>query len=124
MKSKQKTEENYLERCPVRPEWIAWSADEKGIVTLAIENKGVMNRIAQKLLKKPKVSHIHLDEIGSFVWPLIDGETMLAEMGAPLEARFGEKAKPTYERLAKFFQILESYGFVEWKSVIDNDSCL
>ncbi|MBR6616952.1 MAG: PqqD family protein [Oscillospiraceae bacterium] len=109
-------EENYLERCPVRPEWIAWSADENGIVTLDIENKGLANRLAQKLLKKPKVSHIHLDEIGSFVWPMIDGQKTIMDMGEPMEEHFGDLAKPTYERLAKFFQILESYGFVEWKT--------
>lgn len=113
-RSKQ-SEENYLERIPVRPDWIEWSADENGIVTLDIENKGMMNRIAQKLLKKPEVSHIHLDEIGSFVWPLIDGEKNIADFGPYMEERFGEQAHPTYERLAKFFQILESYHFVEWK---------
>lgn len=115
MKSKKKTEENYLEKCPVRPEWLTWVTDEQGIVTLHIENKGIMNRIAQKLLKKPKVTYIHLDEIGSFVWPLIDGERRIMDMGALMEEHFGEKAHPTYERLAKFFQILESYGFVTWK---------
>ena len=115
MKRKQQCEENYLEKIPVRPDWIEWSADENGTVTLDIENKGIMNRIAQKLLKKPRVSHIHLDEIGSFVWPMIDGERKISDMGEPLEEHFGEKAKPTYERLAKFFQILESYNFVEWK---------
>lgn len=115
MKNKKQSQENYLEKCPVRPEHIKWSADENGIVTLDIENKGVFNRIAQKLLKKPKVTHIHLDEIGSFVWPMIDGEKKIMDMGEPMEEHFGEKAHPTYERLAKFFQILESYGFVEWK---------
>lgn len=114
MKSKQNREENYLERIPVHPERIGWSTDENGIVTLDIENTGLMNRIAQKLLKKPKVSHIHLDEIGSFVWPMIDGRRSIADMGPAMEEHFGEKAQPTYERLAKFFQILESYKFVEW----------
>lgn len=115
MSKKQKTEENYLERIPVHPDWIKWSADENGMITIDIENKGIMNRIAQKLLKKPKVSHIHLDEIGSFVWPMIDGEKTISDMGNPLEEHFGDKAKPTFERLAQFFRVLESYGFVEWK---------
>ncbi len=115
MRSKQKKEENYLERCPKRPERFGWTQDEEGLVTLEIENKGIMNRIAQKLLKKPEVTHIHLDEYGSFIWGMIDGERTIEEMGAPMEERFGDAAKPTYERLAKFFQILESYNFVEWK---------
>ena len=107
--------QNYLEKIPVRPEGIKWSADEKGIVTLDIENTGVFNRIAQKLFKKPKVSHVHLDEIGSFVWPLLDGEKNIVELGRLVEERFGEKANPLYERLAKYFQILDSYHFIEWK---------
>ncbi len=113
-KKKTDPKENYLEKIPVRPEWLHWSQDEQGNVTLDIENKGIANRIAQKLLKKPKVSHVHLDEIGSFVWPLIDGKSSITDIGIPVEEHFGDRAKPTYERLAKFFQILESYKFIEW----------
>ncbi len=114
-KKKEIISKNYLEKIPVRPGHIAWDADEKGMVTLHIENKGVMKRITQVLLKKPKISHIHLDETGSFVWPLMDGEKDLIEIGKDVEAHFGDAAKPLYERLAKYFQILDSYGFVEWK---------
>ena len=107
--------ENYLVRKPSRPEGISWSADENGIITLDIENTGAFNRIAQKFFKKPKVTHIHLDEIGSFVWPLLGGEKNIIELGKEVENHFGEKANPLYERLAKYFQILDSYHFVEWK---------
>ena len=114
-KKKEIISKNYLEKIPLRPAHIAWSADEEGIVTLDIENTGLFNRVAQKLLHKPKVSHIHLDETGSFVWPLIDGEKNIIELGKYVEEHFGDKANPLYERLAKYFQILDSYGFVEWK---------
>ena len=114
-KKKNVISQNYLEKIPVRPEHIQWSADEDGIVTLDIENSGLFNRVAQKLFKKPKVSHIHLDEMGSFVWPLLDEEKNIIELGKLVEAEFGEKANPLYERLAKYFQILDSYQFIEWK---------
>lgn len=114
-KNKTGVSENYLERKPSRPEGISWSVDEKGIVTLDIENTGAFNRIAQKILKKPKVTHIHLDKTGSFVWPLLDGEKTIIELGKDVEAEFGEKANPLYERLAKYFQILDGYHFIEWK---------
>ncbi len=114
-KKKNVISQNYLEKIPVRPETIKWSTDENGIVTLDIENTGVFNRVAQKLLKKPKVSHIHLDEMGSFVWPLLDDNRNIIELGRLVEAEFGEKADPLYERLAKYFQILDSYQFIEWK---------
>lgn len=115
MKINKKTSENYLEKIPLRNPEIKWTADENGIVTLQVENKGVANKIAQKLLKKPEISYIHLDENGSFVWPLIDGERDIIAIGELVEEHFGEKANPLYERLAKFFQILDSYGFVSWK---------
>jgi len=115
MKKEKKKSENYLERKPARPEHIKWSADESGIITLDIENKGAMNRIAQKLFKKPKVSHIHLDKMGSFVWPLMDGKKDIVAIGVLVKEHFGEEAEPLYERLAKYFQILDSYSFVEWK---------
>ena len=115
MKKNKKESENYLERRRMRPEGIEWTTDEKGIITLDIENKGFFNRVAQKFFKKPKVSHIHLDEMGSFVWPLLDGEKDIVALGVLVKEHFGEKAEPLYERLAKYFQILDSYSFVEWK---------
>lgn len=111
---KQASSENYLERKPKRPEGLPWSADAQGIVTLDIENTGVMNRMAQKLFHKPRITHIHLDEIGSFVWPLLDGERDIIALGTLVQEQFGDKAEPLYERLAKYFQILDSYHFVEW----------
>lgn len=114
-KKDNKISANYLEKVPVKPQHIQWSVEENGLVTLDIENKGAFNRIAQKLFKKPKISHIHLDEMGSFIWPLIDGERDILSLGKLVEDEFGEKAKPLYERLAKYFQILDSYGFIRWK---------
>lgn len=105
--------ENYLERIPQRSEELSWSEDS-GKITLEIENKGVLNRIFQKLLKKPKISYIHLDEIGSFVWPLMDGEKTIIDIAKAVEEKFGEKANPLYERLAEYFRILESYQFISF----------
>lgn len=107
-------EQNYLDKVPVRNGAIAWTTDEEGIVTLEIENKGIFNRIAQKLFKKPPVTYVHLDKTGSFVWPLIDGETDIAALAEKVDEHFGEEAHPLYERLVKYFQILDSYHFIKW----------
>ena len=111
-----KEEKNYLDNIPVRSEKIKWSTDDRGAVPLEIENKGIFNRIFQTLFKKPKTSYIHLDEMGSYVWPLIDGERDITAIGKLVDEKFGETAHPLYERLAKFFQVLESYGFVSVKN--------
>ena len=115
MKQKNAKSENYLERCPMRKEEIPWSVDKRGIVTLEITNTGFFHWNAQKFFGRPKVSHIHLDEIGSFVWPLMDGERDMIALGVLVKEHFGEEAEPLYERLAKYVQILESYTFIYWK---------
>ena len=50
------------------------------------------------------------------MWPIIDGEKDITEIGKLVDGHFGEKAHPLYERLAKYFQILESYGFISFKN--------
>lgn len=109
---KKKKNENYLEKKPKRKEGLAWETSEDGISTIAIENRGFFNRLFQILLKKPKISYVHLDEMGSFLWQSFDGEKDLVRLGEEFKARFGEKAEPLYPRIAKYVQILESYGFV------------
>ena len=110
-----KNSKNYLDFIPSKKVGMNWTVDEQGIVTLEVENKGFFNFLAQKLFKKPKISYVHLDELGSFVWPLINGEKDITAIGISVEEQFGEKAHPLYERLAKFFQVLQSYGFVTMK---------
>lgn len=113
---KKQIKENYLENIPRHKDGMNWSQDEKGIVTLEVENKGAFNRIAQKLLKKPKISYIHLEEFGSFIWQQIDGKRDISAIGELVRGHFGENAEPLYERLAQYFKILESYGFVSFKN--------
>lgn len=112
MKKAQK--ENLLEKIPFRNPNIVWNIVEEK-VTLEIENKGIANKIAQKLFKKPKVSYIHLDEMGSFLWQLFDGKTNILDLGKLVQEKFGKNANPLYERLSKYISILKSYGFIDLK---------
>lgn len=116
MKKREIISKNYLERIPFHSDKIKWDADEKGMVSLHIENKGIVKKLTQVILGKPPVSHIHLDQTGSFIWSLIDGKRNIIEIGKAVENCFGETAEPVYERLSKYFHILYSYGFIEWKS--------
>ena len=108
---------NYLENIPARHPDLEWKTDSDGIVTILIENKGVMNRIMQVVFFKPKISYIHLDKLGSFVWPKLDGKMTITQIGELVDKEFGEEAHPLYERLAKYFQILDSYHFIEWVEI-------
>ncbi|MBR3968465.1 MAG: PqqD family protein [Clostridia bacterium] len=110
----KKDNQNYLEKIPCYKSGLCWSQDEDGIVTLEMENRGVANRIAQKLLKKPKVSFIHLEEFGSFIWLSIDGKRDILAIGELVREKFGEKAEPLYERLAQYIKTLHSNGFISF----------
>jgi len=56
-----------------------------------------------------------VEKTGSFLWPLLDGEKDILTLGDLVDEKFGDEAKPLYERLCKYFQILDSYGFITWK---------
>lgn len=113
---KSRKAENYLDMIPSHNPKLNWERDEKNKVTILIENKGAFNRIAQKLLKKPKVSQVHLEEMGSFIWPLIDGKLSVYDIAQRVEQKFGKKAEPLYERLVSYMHTMERYGFIQLTS--------
>lgn len=103
---------NYLTLIPQIPSELRWTNDENNIVTLEIDNKGIFNKIAQLIFKKPKISYIHLDELGSFVWQQIDGKRNVDDISVLVKERFGETAEPLYQKLVKYLEILKSYHFI------------
>ncbi|MBR5507516.1 MAG: PqqD family protein [Clostridia bacterium] len=111
---KEKISRNYLDKIPLVPENLHYTVSDDKIVTLEIENRGVMNRILQIVLKKPKMSYIHLDSFGSYAFLCADGKRDITSIGELIEEKFGEESHPLYERLARFFQILDSYKFIGW----------
>lgn len=112
MSKKRKLNENYLDNKPLRNPEFKYTTDDKGGVTIEVENKGLMNRIFQIFFKKPKISYVQLDEMGSFIWEYLNGEMTITRLGELVREHFGEKAEPLYERLAKYIQILENCNFV------------
>ena len=61
---------NCLDLIPVHSESCRYRRGDKGEVTILVENKGVFHWIAQKVFHRPRISQIHLDEMGNFIWPL------------------------------------------------------
>lgn len=115
MAKKKNENNNYLDMIPVFCEKNTWDKSEDDIVTIYVENTGFMNRLAQRFFKKPAVSQIHLDEMGSFILPLIDGNRTVNDIALLVKEHFGEKAEPLYNRLVTYMHTLESYGFVTMK---------
>ena len=61
-----------------------------------------------------RTTQVHLDETGSYLWPLIDGRKTVAQLADCMKQQFGEKAEPLYPRIIKYFQIVESYHFIKF----------
>lgn len=115
-KTNSKQLKNYLDFIPVHNEEFRAETDEQGAVAILMENRGCFNAIAQKIFKKPKISYIHLDEMGSFIWPLMDGQRTVYDIAELVRDRFGDKADPLYDRLVQYMRNLESYQFIQMKS--------
>lgn len=111
---KNESQINYLDLIPKKSGALRWHDDLRGRTILEVENTGFFNSIAQKLFNRPRYSKIHLDEMGTFIWPLIDGEKTVSSIADLVKEHFGEKAEPLYPRIVKYFQIMESYNFVSF----------
>ena len=90
--SKKKQSINYLDLIPQRAETLRWHTDEQtGLITLEVENTGLFNTIAQKVFHKPRTTQVHLDETGSYLWPLIDGQKTVADLAECMKQQYGER---------------------------------
>ena len=106
-----KKQENYLDYIPVISPRNSWDVKDAK-VTIHMIHRGFYAWIAQKFFHRPRISHINLDSMGSFIFPLIDGKRTVGEIADLVKAEFGKDAEPLYERLVKYMQILRNNGFI------------
>ena len=107
-----KKQENYLEYIPAISGKNSWDRDAAGKVTIHMVHRGFYAWIAQKFFHRPRVSHIDLDTMGSFIFPKIDGQRTVGDIALLVKAEFGDKAEPLYDRLVQYMKILHNNGFI------------
>ncbi len=87
--------------------------------TITILKPKFQNKLMKKLvlprMKRPNF-RINLDEYGSFVWKMIDGQKTVEEIANDLKENFSEQVEPVYERLSVFIHSLVRYKFIEFKN--------
>ena len=115
----KRQKKNYLDYVPVCAPEHSWDLNEKNLVVIHVENKGFYNRLAQRFFKRPKISHISLDEYGSFVWRQMDGKRTIFEISHLVRARYGDKAEPLIPRLTKYFRILYQNHFIGYSTPLE-----
>lgn len=110
-----KREVNFLDFIPVYSSSCSSHTDENGNIVVDMLHKGFYNRIAQKIFKKPAVSHISLDKFGGFIYKSIDGKCSIFDISSFVNIKFGEEAEPLIERLVKYMTILKNNGIIDLK---------
>lgn len=115
MDKKKKVSQNYLESIPVHSEDRPWRLKEDGNVEIDMENKGFYHFIAQKLFKKPRISHISLDKYGSLVWQSIDGHNTVMEIVSIMENAFPKEKERMLDRVVTYMATLQNNRFVYMK---------
>lgn len=87
----------------------------KGKVYLIFNHDKAIERLARWLVKKPNISDMELDEMGSSVWLMIDDKKSVYDIGQELIRRFGEKCEPAYERLILYLRYLNRRGWIAFE---------
>ena len=112
----EKKQENFLDYVPKRNQLYEWDLNQKKHVEIAVVNRGMFNRMAQIIFRKPKVSKIELDDLGSFIWQELDGVKTVFEIGTAVKGKFGKKAEPLYERLCEYIRIMHNNRFIVYEN--------
>lgn len=87
-----------------------------GKVYLIFHHDKPIEKFASWLVKKPRVTDIELDEIGSYIWLSMDGKRTVYDIGQKLEKKFGEKCEPIYDRLIAYLRTMRKSGYICFES--------
>lgn len=88
---------------------------KKGKVYLIFEHNKAIEKLIRWLVKKPYISDMELDEMGSSVWLMIDDKKSVYDIGQELVRKFGKTCEPVYERLILYLRYLNRRGWIAFE---------
>jgi hypothetical protein len=97
---------NLLDLKPVRLVESERTEEDRAVLLKPKFSWGPLKKLLQPRLKRPFYK-IQLDEIGTFVWDRLDGETTVGDIADAAFAHFREKIEPVHGRLKTFLMQLE-----------------
>jgi hypothetical protein len=102
-KARELEQINLLGLVPVR--LAPWSEVEGRVVIERPKPKGA-GRIGEKVRYWLAVRRVRLDDRGSLVWRLLDGEKSVADVARALREEFGDQVEPAEERAGQLIRML------------------
>lgn len=112
MAEKRKIPANYMEQIPMRDDKHPWRMTVDGMAEVDMEHNGFFDRIAQRVFKKPRTSHIALDKYGTVVWKSMNGENTIADIVQIMEEAFPDETDRMLDRVVTFIITLRHNGFI------------
>lgn len=112
-KNKEKPQENFLLYRPLR-KIEQWEVNDEKVKLFFHHNKPV-ERFMRWLIKKSKVSDIELDEMGSMVWQLCDGNKTVYDIAKAMMERFNDTEQNSIDRLIMFLRYLSRRGWITFE---------
>ncbi len=98
--------------------WVAlplaqWREEEDLVVIAAPRFKGRLGKGLIEVMGKDQTFNLRLDEFGSFVWRLIDGERTLGEITDATIEQMDAEEETALHRLLMFLRSLQNVGAVK-----------
>jgi hypothetical protein len=106
---------NLYELVPVQRRTFDENDDGTVDVLLPRYGEGRVGRLMKRVLSREPV-RVHLDDVGTSVWHLCDGERSVQEIAESLHEKFGSRIEPVYDRLEMFLEQMRTSGLIEWKT--------
>lgn len=98
---------------------VPWREEEELVVLLAPRyGQNFLGRLCRRLFGDQTI-RIKLDELGSHVWKLCNGQAPVNEIAESLEKAFEDKAENARERLEMFLKELYRQGWVSFLASAD-----
>jgi hypothetical protein len=116
MKDEVLTDEmrNMLVIRPKRNPSVEWEEEDgTGLVTVIYQkNFSSFERALGKVLKPVEELRRPLDEPGSDIWRLCDGEHHIASICTEIDTKYKERMEPVLKRVVTFIEALASRGLI------------
>ena len=86
-----------------------------GKVFLIFHHDKPIEKLMRWLIKKPYISDIELDTMGSRVWELINGQNTVYDIGQQLIKVYSKECEPVYDRLILYIRYLIKKGWISFE---------
>jgi hypothetical protein len=107
------TREQAMAAWPVRNPTIKWLTNDDDCVVVHLpRRKDMVGGVLSFLFSVPESKPVVLDEVGTFVWHLCDGEHSVSEVVDELSREYKLNRREAEVSLTKFLQMLGKRGMV------------